>query len=77
MDNASEADELDRILRTYLDEKADRRGGRWVANGSAYDVRRPTDETVVLTMGDPAFVDNATVTGSDGGFTVRVRGNSD
>lgn len=70
-DDAGEADEYRAALRDYLAERGDATAGdRWRVGEYAFRVASTGDETVVLLTGAPAFVDGATVNGSDASVTV-------
>lgn len=73
-DDAAEADEFAAALRDYLDARGRAEGDGWRADGNAFRVVRPSDETVALLAGDEAFVSNAAVAGDDGSVTVTVEG---
>jgi hypothetical protein len=79
-DDTENATEFERVFSRYLNTTANdttlsvagesQRG--WRTANATYRLVRVSDRTTVLFVGDPAFVRNATVTGSDGEFTVRV-----
>jgi hypothetical protein len=62
-DSAADADEFASAASDF----ADRRSG---ASDAAYRVERVDDETAVLLFGNPRFVENATVSGSNANVTV-------
>ena len=67
MDSPREADEFESAATTFADRRE--------ADGeAAFRVERVGDETVTLLFGNPAFVENATVSGSSGNVTVEVTG---
>ena len=65
MDSASEADEF----ASAAEEFADRRGER---SDGEFRVVRAGDETAVLLFGNPAFVESASLSGSNANVTVSV-----
>lgn len=69
-DDAANASAFEDAFERFLDERADRRGDTWTADGTAFDVRRPGDDTAVVLVGDDGFVGNATVAAD--GSTVEV-----
>ncbi|WP_324663242.1 hypothetical protein [Haloarcula sediminis] len=64
-DSASEAAELDAALSTYAD-------ARDSDSPRTFRVEPIDEETVALVFGDPAFVERATVSGTDGNVRVGV-----
>jgi hypothetical protein len=65
MDSPSEADEFESAATTFADRRE--------ADGeAAFRVERVGDETVTVLFGNPAFVENATVSGSSENVTVGV-----
>lgn len=73
-DSPAEAEEFAAALTAYLDRRGERRDGAWHDDGDAFDLRRVGDDTVVVVLGDPGFVEDATVEGTDGDVTVRTDG---
>lgn len=71
-DNRTEATEFETAFRTYLDRKATEEAGVWRAASvdSSYRVERPTDETLVVFLGNDSFVRNATATQEGGEIVV-------
>ena len=71
-DDPDEADEFEAAITDYLDRRGVTMDGMWVDYDDAFDVDRVDDDTVVVFGGDPAFVEAAEATGSDGEVTIQV-----
>jgi hypothetical protein len=71
-DDRTEATEFATAFTTYLEGKATQKDGAWRANAvnSSYRVERPTEETVVVFLGNDSFVRNATATQKGGEIVV-------
>ena len=75
-DDAENATEFETALGRFLDERSVREDGLRHATdrNATYRVVRPTDETVVLLLGDETFVGAADVSGTTANVTVDVAG---
>ncbi len=51
-DDEANASEFETAFERFLDERAERRDGTWTANGTAFDLRRASDDTVVVLVGE-------------------------
>lgn len=71
-DDPANATEFVDTFGTYLDRRATREGKRWRDDGDAFRVVRVGDETTVVLLGDPGFVRETTVSGSEADVTVRA-----
>jgi hypothetical protein len=73
-DDADNATEFETALDRFLDGRSVREDGLRHATdrNATYRVLRPTDETVVLLLGDESFVENATVRATPGNVTVEA-----
>lgn len=71
-DDAAEAAEFADAFRTYLDRRATRTDDGWYDGGTAFELVRAGDRTVVAFLGPRAFVRAATASG-DRDVTVRLR----
>ena len=70
-DTPEDADEFEAAMRDFLDGHAGAPGdGPWRDGETAYQVQRAGEETVVVFVGDPAFVTNVSATAGGGEVTV-------
>lgn len=84
-DDPSNATEFETAMAEYLNRSANRTtftvGGEqragWTDGGSGYRLVRVAPETTALLLGEPAFVRNATVSGSAGNVSVTTTGDTE
>jgi hypothetical protein len=73
-DDPGEAREFEAAMTAYLDGRADRSDGRWRDGTTTFDLRRVSEETVVVLAGPDPFVAHATVDGGNGSVGVTAGG---
>lgn len=75
-DDPANATEFERTFGAYLDDRGERRTGRWVLTDTdvetAVRLERVGEETVVVVLGPPEFVSATSVAGSSGNVSVAV-----
>lgn len=71
-DSEADADEFEAAMRDYLAAAGERTAEGWRLNGTAFDVRRVSAETVAVVVGPSSFVAGTDVTGSGGEVAVEA-----
>lgn len=75
-DDPANATEFERTFGAYLDDRGDRRDGRWLLTDTdvetAVRLERVGEETVVVVLGPPEFLSATTVSGTSGNVTVGI-----
>lgn len=71
-DDRANATEFATAFRDYLDRRATRNGSVWTDGDVAFRVERVSPRTVVIFLGDGAFVERASASVEDGRVEIRV-----
>lgn len=69
-DDATNASTFETVFERYLDERGERRDGRWRDGEDEFRIERPRDNTVIIVAGNESFARNATLAGDSGAIVV-------
>lgn len=69
-DDPANATEFADAFEEYLDSRGERTDEGWRDGGTAYDIERVDDETVVVFLGEPSFVTDASSDGTSADVTI-------
>ncbi|MFB6202072.1 MAG: hypothetical protein ABEI98_08680 [Halorhabdus sp.] len=76
-DDTTNATEFERTLHAYLDERGNRREGRWTVANVTAGIRSPTKQTTVLLMGTQRVVAKTAITAPrEGAIRIDLPGDS-